>query len=802
MHPSRSMNSTPAVGRGNKTHNLPRMAETELTPEQEAIAFSEQARFAVRASAGAGKTRVLVERYVWHVVERGISPDQILTITFTRKAAAEMKERIVKRLSDLGLDEAAQLAQVGPIQTIHGFCERLLRANALAAGIDPKFEVIADSPLGREIADDALRQALADLAETSIPVRDLLLQRAGSRSQFDPYLGLLKKPIQEAVEKLRSSGLRPSDLTAHYSDPAAYWSLVRRCLEVDLPEIGPTANPGEWYQAMDAALRERGSKRPRWMRTASPETEEAAARESVAVGQLILATWELVESEMGLRQAFDFNELESRAVRLVQSNPGACERIRRSYVVALIDEGQDVNPNQHRLIQSLGLEAEMMVGDPQQAIYGFRQADRELFVQRIAAEETCLLSKNHRSEPGILRFVDRYFGRIWGEHYMPMMQPESRPCEPFAEDPTDFEGVEFWDVSAAKDDETGALLAALLDEQEFSPSEIAVLVRKSQQARRLCARLDAEEIPYRVVGGVDNFYTRMEIRDLANALQAIVDPYDDFALLAMLRSPLVGLPLDDVVLLGRRKPVAETLELVCASAEIEPYHPTTQEAEQAIARLREWFAPLHPFADRLPAWELLSIVIDQTEYFERLALRPNGFQLIANVRKLLELATKEPKLDARHFAEQVRTIQRLDYKEGTAPTIDEKAEAVTVLTIHKAKGLEWPCVVLPGLLDKPWKDKALVRTETKHGVVAAALAPQKSMVFSKLQHEAEEREAEEEKRVLYVAMTRAMRRLCICLSETAEASTSARTIAQHFPYRETPPPGVRVRRVGVPSRLP
>lgn len=226
------------------------MTEIGLTEEQRRIAFSDRSRFAIRASAGAGKTRVLVERYVWHVVEGGLSPEQILTITFTRKAAAEMKQRIVDRLRGAGLEEQAKLAQIGPIQTIHGFCERLLRENALAAGIDPKFEVLADSPIGKQIMSEALRQALADLAETSTPVRDLLLQRAGTRSQHDPYLGPLAVPIEVAVDRLRGSGLRPSELAEHYADDQAYWNLARRYLEADLPEIAPTGSPAEWFHAI------------------------------------------------------------------------------------------------------------------------------------------------------------------------------------------------------------------------------------------------------------------------------------------------------------------------------------------------------------------------------------------------------------------------------------------------------------------------------------------------------------------------------------------------------------------------
>src|SRR5207302_1377441 len=97
------------------------------------------------AAAGSGKTRVLVERYLKHIIVDGFRADDILTITFTRKAAAEMKRRIVDRLTGSGLSDQAQIAETGPIQTIHGFCERFLRENAIAAGLDPDFDVLSEA---------------------------------------------------------------------------------------------------------------------------------------------------------------------------------------------------------------------------------------------------------------------------------------------------------------------------------------------------------------------------------------------------------------------------------------------------------------------------------------------------------------------------------------------------------------------------------------------------------------------------------------------------------------------------------
>lgn len=123
------------------------MSNSEIripTKEQQAVIDAPESAFTVIAAAGAGKTFVLVERYLRHVEDEGLGADQILTITFTKKAAAEMKSRIVGRLRTKGLFDQAQVAETGPIQTIHSFCERLLRENALEAGLDPQFEIMSE----------------------------------------------------------------------------------------------------------------------------------------------------------------------------------------------------------------------------------------------------------------------------------------------------------------------------------------------------------------------------------------------------------------------------------------------------------------------------------------------------------------------------------------------------------------------------------------------------------------------------------------------------------------------------------
>lgn len=779
------------------------MSDRKLTREQEQVAYSGDPRISIRASAGAGKTRVLTARYLWHVTEGGLSPERILTITFTRKAAAEMKRRIVDQLRDRGREPDAQAAETGPIQTIHGFCERMLRENALAAGIDPQFEVLVDGGQARQLFDIAVRRALSELCQTSDAVQALMLEFAtiGDYGAPDGLLGRTTMEVERVLDKIRGLGVTPDALSAIYEDTSSYRTHANRLMASRvgsefLSDIGDepidTAHR-LWVAELQAA----GVRKPKWLRAGSPETELQASEFAVGLGQLVISTWLHLSAEMDRRQAFDFTELEARAVHLVENHPKARERLKRQYAVVMVDEAQDVNPMQYRLLGALGIEHEALVGDPQQSIYGFRQADRELFIRHVQMGNSYQLRRNHRSSPGILEFIDTLFGQLWGQDYMPMMVSEDLPRDdPFEKSKADFAGIEIWDMDAPDESTTALWIQEILAEGMHKPGDIAVLTRSAAASNKLAPFLDRLGVEYNIVGGAENFYTRMEVRDLANALQALANPYDDFALLALLRSPIVGLSLDSVVLLGKRKPVAEALHLVPPTPGDTPeaFEPAQEIDRQALDEFASWFRPLSAYADRLPAWELLSEVLSVTPYLDRIATRNNGRQVIANIRKLQDLAAREPELGAVPYAEQIREIQRVRHKEGDAPAVDDGADVVTLMTIHKAKGLEFPCVILPELHEEPRKSKPRVLVDAATGIMALKFGKEAPALYRLFESELREKEEEEELRVLYVGMTRAEERLCLCVGERAKQRTHAYTIASRFRFGENPPPGIVIRR--------
>jgi ATP-dependent exoDNAse (exonuclease V) beta subunit len=210
-----------------------------------------------------------------------------------------------------------------------------------------------------------------------------------------------------------------------------------------------------------------------------------------------------------------------------------------------------------------------------------------------------------------------------------------------------------------------------------------------------------------------------------------------------------------------------------------------------LMAFQSWYLPLKGIGDRLSAWEVLSEVFGRSTYLETLATRPQGEQQIANVRKLLALAAQEPNLGPLEYAERIREIQDIRHREGDAPAGNEAEKAITLMTIHKAKGLEFETVVVPqtdGRLDG--RKRNLV-VDARLGWVATKFGPRSGMMFRYLEELKKAREEDEELRVLYVALTRAKQRLCICMYPDRGHKTLSKIIRGAI--GKIPPPGIVVR---------
>lgn len=772
------------------------------TPEQRDVIESKDPNLVVSAAAGSGKTRVLVSRYL-RFVEEGYTPDQILTITYTRKAAAEMKRRIVQELSARGNKEAAQIAETGPIQTIHGFCERTLRENAIAAKLDPRFEIIEqgdDKALISRAVTSALAIPFVDDGEDNMAA-ELIQALAGRRSANSgtepesPHAVLIHS-VSRLIEKFRGTRISVEELLRLGSSPELVRTLWLEKLMAALPgAVREVLDPeGALEERLTKAYKEAKTAKPKWVRPFDDE-EETAARHTCALLQLAASAWRSIETEMARRGKLDFILLERLAVELVSSHKGVQDRLAEQYPVIFVDEAQDLNPMQYELLRALQPRHRMMVGDSQQSIYGFRLADVELF--RKHPKDSGLtplpLTKNFRSSSGILAFVDELFKRVWPDAYKSMGEEgkvvylESAPKPPF-------EGVELWPLEFKDTAATARMIRDMVSEQ-VRAKDVCVLVRRSAYGVELLRRLERLEVKARIVGGTESYFTRMEVRDVANVLRALVNAHDDFSLAATLRSPFAGISLDTLVIL-RKRALKEKLSLynVITNA---VQGPLPEPDGMILKTFLAWFDRMRRYADRLAAWEAIGELYAVTPYLENLAKRPNYAQLLANARKLLSLASARPERGPAEFAEGVREIQRLGHREGEAPVDDEDEDAVTIMTVHKAKGLEFPVVVVPETHSQIGsKHRGWVVADARLPMVVTQFPGGQTIYGEFLNHKESERDAEEEWRVLYVALTRAQHKLCVVVDPRKRGDTYASLIAKHIGFSiDAPPAGVRVREV-------
>lgn len=765
------------------------MKKIELRPIQKEVVDSDEPHLVVVAGAGAGKTSVLVQRYL-RFVRNGIPPASILSITFTRKAAAEMKKRIVDTLRDEGLFEAAREAETGPIQTVHSFCERLLRENAILAGLDPEFEILGEAEKA-EMREAAIQRAMGDPPE-DLCVRELLHELAGEPSSVrsvgrQTVHARLEEALIRFIEEARGAGMSRGTLLDLYGSPEStllQWRrTLRGCLEQAIGDIAPD-DPFE-KASMSAAFKVAGKARPPWTR-ANIENDILFRAASLTSGLVLLGceAWRLLDADMIARQELDFTALETRSVRMLESSPEIQIRIAHNYKVVMIDEAQDLNALQYRLLNRLAIGQRLFVGDPNQSIYGWRQADYRLFRELSDIGPRRDLNENHRSDEGILNFVEFLFGRLWGgdKAYRPMVKPDA-PERSFldSERPVCAQ-VEVWRQPREWIPGVAKKLTELRQQVGPKPS-IAVLVRRGAYANALLTQLGRLQTPARIVGGTDRFYTKLEVRDVANCLRALAEPYNDFALLATLRSPIVGVSLDAIALLGSQKPVIETIRSFVSPVVAD---------QSKISRFLDWFEPLAMTADRVPACEILAEIFAVSGYWEALAAREDGLQMLANVRKLLKLAAESPEQDALTFAERIREIQRMNHKESDAPAESVQDGEITILTVHKAKGLEWDIVVVPDLLKDSPRQEDVEIEPALNLVTTRFTAEPESVPHALAKTLRSDRVEAESKRMLYVALTRARERLILCADSKAKSGTLAKLIAETIGLDRNPPPGLKI----------
>jgi len=810
-----------------------------LTPEQLRAVVTEGTDLCVRAGAGSGKTRVLVERAV-HLVTRAEKPvplSAILAITFTEKAAREMKERLAKALAKSGLSDARALVEGAYVSTIHGFCARLLRENAVEAGLDPAFEV-----LDEHRSQTFRTEAIAATAEHWTAERPDDLRALERLSLPRP-----EEDVAELHETLRAAGIPPADLPVAGSDGDPLVGLPETLAGlpealVGLPEalVGlPEAladleglRPGLAGRAAERAgdalragfelvaagvtglararpLLDRlraacGGRLPKVLKPVLapikdeivPRALAAAAEETARVPLAALRAF-LGDFDESYRRrktaagALDFSDLEIRALELLRGHEEIREGLRARFGQILVDEYQDVNRVQDALIRLLRTEGNhFVVGDVKQSIYGFRHAEPALFkehAEAVGEEGLVTLADNFRSRPGLVGFANHCFSALFLETDLVEWTPLTAAAEFAPSDGADVtvlltEGETAPEYRRAEARAVARRIRETVAEEAIRIArggesqghavrygDVAVLLRALTDVKIYERAFEDEGVPFYVVKG-RGFYEAREIVDLMRLLQSVRNPRDEVALAAALRSPFAGLSEDGLLALiraARRRKGGRLADLLDAPERVEGLSASDAERWAGFAAL---LARLRVLAVRGTLRELIEAALAESGYELAVHLLPGGRRRAANLRKAVALAEAfERSAGLDRFLSALTSFRVREVRETEAPTGGESEDVVKILTIHAAKGLEFPVVYLADLSRKPAvitpaalvsAEGTGVRVQDPPGSKAVA-----TLTYERLREDRNRREREEDLRLLYVAVTRAEEHLVLCARE-------------------------------------
>jgi ATP-dependent exoDNAse (exonuclease V) beta subunit len=796
----------------------------EPTPEQAAAIASRGRDVLLEAGAGSGKTGVMVDRYCRLACDAGLSPDSILAFTFTDKAAAELRQRIraeLSRRAERGSERAAAaLSGLGGawVTTIHGFCNRVLAAHPVAAGVDPGFRVL-DAPeaarAAREAFDDALAEFLAGgdrareetvaayeiegLRGTIAAVHDELR----SRGAADPKLPEPPRPDPEAA--IRHAAETAAECLAELKEGDGKRELLERALA---RLAAPGAMPG-----LDELRALATTSKAKAIAPYKQAVEAAIARVAEAgegglvyghLAELLELFSSRFEAAKERRAGVDFEDLQILAARLLE-RAEIGERYRSRFRQILVDEFQDTNRLQLRLIEALrGPRTELVVvGDELQSIYGFRHADLDVFrrrreeVERRADAELMRLSGNFRSRPEVIGAVNLLGETLLGEAYQPL-----RVGAPAAEEPPTGEpAVELLLTSRDGWDEDGIELEPAIDgatplnclaEARFVAARLRELADRGVPRGemvvllRAFTHLDAYEDsleraglrPY-VVGG-RGYWSQQQVADVCALLAVIANPLDDHALFGALASPACGVAPDTLWLLrmaaGKRRHVWPAVERAAGAGEAELVEPERLEGipeseRELLTRFVATIASLREWGLRLSLPALIDAAVTETGYDLAVLTRPAGEARFANVRKMGRLAAEfesREGRDLRGFLDFLAARAEGE-AEAQAATAAEGHDGVRIMTVHNAKGLEFGVVAVPDLsrrLLNGARSPLLTigrEEQPRVGLRLLRLGSPKIDLFDHagLCEESQSREAEEELRLFHVAATRAKRRLIL-----------------------------------------
>jgi ATP-dependent helicase/nuclease subunit A len=819
---------------------------------------------ALEASAGTGKTRVLVDRYVRLIVEAEVPPRHILAVTFTRKAAAEMRQRVLETLNARHAEGALtgdrwrlvrdRFADIS-ISTIDAFCLSLLHEFPLEAGVDPGFELADETEtprlvkaaldrtmrMGRSLAERDLEVALlyADLGEPALRrgLAVLLDRRDVAWDALNGFLRGRTVDLSDVTERPRAlvraalDGL-PGGSAAFLDrgpDVASFAMLASDLRPMAADEALP---PERVRAALDRlaahVLTSEGTPRQRLVNKRS-EFRSAADYEVhkahvLALGPAVVEARAVLHRHLNIvlaravRQLFavarseyrrtlnahgmlDFPDVLEHALALLEQRDEFSRsrfKLEARYRHVLVDEFQDTSRAQWRLVRELMAAwtegagtadtaippSIFIVGDRKQSIYGFRDAEAAVleaagrYIEALRPEGSAraAITRSFRSVPALLRFVNDVFDAVEKAPHRPdafrYMDDDRFPVEAAEGDTVEAVGLVSGSTDAVQADMVADEVARLLVEghtvrdrasglaRPVAPGDIAVLFRTREGHRQVEQALALRQVPYYVYKGL-GFFDADEIKDVLAVVAWLADSGSALRAAAFLRSRFVR--VSDETL----KRLAPDLAGALRDGTL-PENLADDDRDRLLAA-RASAAAWLPLVDRILPADLLDRVLDESAYAAEIG-GSGRLQARENLKKIRGLVRR---LQNRGYLTMERLLARLtDLAAGgdESNAIIDAVDAVNLMTVHAAKGLEFPVVFVVNLGRGSGGGREPIRVTPAPLGLEEVEEPRVTVGERKLgdDDEAEARDVEETKRLLYVALTRARDRLYLCATRASD----------------------------------
>jgi ATP-dependent helicase/nuclease subunit A len=775
-----------------------------LTDDQERAAAA-AGSVAVTAGAGTGKTRMLAHRFLHHMAADGLSPLEIVAATFTDKAAGELRSRIRQTIeAEFSDGEAAAEVEAAQISTIHGLAARICRDFYDLAGIPADFSILdeARSPVW---LDEKLEEAFALLDPDAVArlgyswvkqsLKQLLADPFAADEAFNRTVEDWKAAIDavsrpalaeflntdawlHAVETVNSMRGEDGDkLEAARKEAAEAIAAIQNgrgvCEALSILEVLKTGQgradgwPAGGKAAMSACLTALKETAKQYAPTAGLECGDAELKVAAMLESLrpiYLRVRDFLRAEKNRERVLDFTDLEHYALEILKHD-GVLGHYADRWKAFLIDEFQDTNPVQGELIRRLTRNAKLtVVGDEKQSIYGFRRADVEVFSRfcetiRKSGGDGVSLDRTFRAHSSLIAELNSVFEPVLGELHQPLeaeRHASAVRCVTFrAVEKCDAVKRELQFVEAH---DIARRIKEMLDpglpihdgrggSRPVEPRDIAILSRTWGPLDIYADALAAAGVPAVHSGGGNLLETR-EFKDTYALLSFLADQNDDVALVAVLRSPFFA--CSDKVL----------FRFASSLPKDTPWWAVIRNEPGELSDAAEDLSRLLSMRARRSAAELLSEADRLTGYRAIIGNLPHGSRRLADWSGALALARSiEKDACADVFAAVRRLRQYIEAEvELPRPPLDA-GQAVTLMTIHRSKGLEWPVVFVADLArDRPAGNDHL-QVDAATGIAfrfpgegGETVEP---AIYKLIRKRSRDREEAEARRLMYVAMTRA-----------------------------------------------